>query len=92
MPLPAPSYQRGKAHALHILAIICLLLLAREAYLTATLTKPITSNFERLWYPLAVLTEFLAVCLLAFPGLVPPRKDLNKFNAPEQVKVENEPV
>jgi len=50
-------------------------LLIREIYLTATLGS-ISRQKEASWYPLSALPELLAVCLFAFPGLVPEKKDL----------------
>jgi len=66
----------GATHGIHILCLISLLLLAREAFFTATSNNTAKQNDENLWYPLAALTELVAVVLFAAPGLVPSRADL----------------
>lgn len=55
--------------------MLVLLLLVREIYLTATIGN-ISHQNEASWYPLSALPELLAVCLFAFPGLVPEKKAL----------------
>lgn len=59
-----------------ILLLVSLLLLVREAFVTATINNGLKQNSEHLWYPLIALPEILAVILYATPGLVPQRKDL----------------
>ncbi|KAF9229007.1 hypothetical protein BS17DRAFT_763634 [Gyrodon lividus] len=66
----------GATHGIHILCLISLLLLAREAFFTATSNDLAKQNDENWWYPLAALTEFVAVVMFAAPGLVPSRDEL----------------
>jgi hypothetical protein len=66
----------GATHGIHILCLISLLLLARESFFTATSNNTTKQNDENLWYPLAALTEFVAVVMFAAPGLVPSRDEL----------------
>jgi hypothetical protein len=61
----------GKSFGLFITFLIVALLIAREAFFTATINKPAKQQNEDFFYPLAVVTEFIAVCLFAVPGLVP---------------------
>ena len=56
---------------MHVLGLIIVLLLTRQIYLTITVTK---IQDEGVWYPLAALTELIAVCLFSVPGLVPNKK------------------
>jgi hypothetical protein len=63
--------QIGSRYGIYFLLVMSLLLVAREAFFTATATNTTQQNNEKLWYPLAVVTEFLAVVLFAAPGLVP---------------------
>lgn len=58
---------------MHVLAVIISLLLMREIYLTITVGK---KQIEAEWYPLAALTEIIAVFLFNVPGLVPDKKDV----------------
>lgn len=58
---------------MHVLAVIIILLLIREIYLTITVGK---KQIEAEWYPLAALTEVLVVFLYNVPGLVPDKKDV----------------
>ena len=58
---------------MHVLGLIIVFLLVREVYLTVTVGKV---PDEAVWYPLAALTELLAVFLFAVPGLVPNKKDV----------------
>lgn len=66
----------GATHGIHILCIISLLLLTREAFFTATSNNFTKQNDEDWWYPFAALTEFVAVVMFAAPGLVPSRDEL----------------
>ncbi|KAH7924096.1 hypothetical protein BV22DRAFT_1130132 [Leucogyrophana mollusca] len=66
----------GSTYGIHILCLISLLLLAREAFFTATSNNSAKQNDENLWYPLSALTELVAVILFAAPGLVPSRDEL----------------
>ncbi|KAH7911097.1 hypothetical protein BJ138DRAFT_1172727 [Hygrophoropsis aurantiaca] len=66
----------GAAYGIHILCLISLLLLAREAFFTATSNNTVKQGDENLWYPLSALTELVAVILFAAPGLVPSRDEL----------------
>ncbi|KAJ7496801.1 hypothetical protein FB451DRAFT_1208845 [Mycena latifolia] len=68
----------GDRHGSYLLCLISLLLLIREAFLTATLANSAKQNDERLWFPLVALPEFLAVVCYSISGLVPPRSQLNK--------------
>ena len=63
----------GSKLGMHILGLIIALLLARQIYLTITVGK---IQDEGVWYPLAALTELIAVFLFSAPGLVPDKKDL----------------
>lgn len=58
-------------YGVYILLVISILLLVREAFFTATADNLSQQNKEAIWYPLAVVTEFIAVALFASPGLVP---------------------
>ncbi|EGN96331.1 hypothetical protein SERLA73DRAFT_186027 [Serpula lacrymans var. lacrymans S7.3] len=66
----------GSTHGMYILAVISLLLVAREAFFTATSNDLTKQDNEDLWYPLSALTELIAVVLFAAPGLVPSRAEL----------------
>jgi len=63
----------GSKNGLHILAFVIILLLVREVYLTITVGK---KQVEAVWYPLAALTELIAVLSFAIPGLVPEKRDM----------------
>jgi hypothetical protein len=63
----------GTTHGMHVLGLIIALLLVREIYLTITVGK--IPN-EAVWYPLAALTEIIAVFLFSVPGLVPDKHDM----------------
>lgn len=65
------STQIGATYDIFILLAISLLLVAREAFFTATATNTTRQNDEAFWYPFSVVTEFIAVVLFAAPGLVP---------------------
>jgi len=71
-----PNGGFGATYGIHILCIISLLLLAREAFFTATSNNLTKQNDENWWYPFAALTEFVAVIMFAAPGLVPSRDEL----------------
>ncbi|KAJ7125227.1 hypothetical protein C8R44DRAFT_619682 [Mycena epipterygia] len=68
----------GDRHGGYLLCLISLLLLVREAFLTATIANSKKQNDERLWFPLVALPEFLAVVCYSVSGLVPPRSALRK--------------
>ncbi|KIJ69143.1 hypothetical protein HYDPIDRAFT_79393 [Hydnomerulius pinastri MD-312] len=70
------SGQIGSTHGVFVLMAISLLLLAREAFFTATADKPNQQNNEAIWYPLSALLELIAVMLFATPGLVPARSEI----------------
>ncbi|KAF8136516.1 hypothetical protein EV363DRAFT_1544125 [Boletus edulis] len=63
--------QIGSKYDIFFLLVISLLLLVREAFFTATANKLDKQYNEAFWYPLSVVTEFIAVILFATPGLVP---------------------
>ncbi|KAG6376291.1 hypothetical protein JVT61DRAFT_2269 [Boletus reticuloceps] len=63
--------QIGSKYDIFFLLVISLLLLVREAFFTATANKLDKQYNEAFWYPLSVVTEFIAVVLFATPGLVP---------------------
>ena len=65
----------GRTHGTIFLCLIVIFLLIRQIYLTATISKVSHQN-ESEWYPLAALTEFLAVAIYIVPGLVPEKRDL----------------
>ncbi|KAG9318629.1 hypothetical protein JVU11DRAFT_722 [Chiua virens] len=67
--------QIGATYGVYFLLVISLLLVAREAFFTATATNTARQNNEAIWYPLSAVTEFLAVLLFTAPGLVPDPKD-----------------
>jgi len=71
-----PSGGFGATYGIHILCIISLLLLVREAFFTATSNELAKQNDEDWWYPFAALTECVAVVMFASPGLVPSREEL----------------
>jgi hypothetical protein len=89
--VPAPHYENedaeraagriGARFDVHILAVIAVLFVAREAFFAATAHDFATQNKEGIWYPLAATTEYLAVCLLAIPGLLPTRAQLKAAQA-----------
>ena len=58
---------------MHVLALIIIFLLVRQIYLTITVGK---QQSEGVWYPLAALTELIAVFLFITPGLVPDKRDM----------------
>ena len=60
-------------HGMRFLLLIVAFLLVREIYLTITVGK---IPDEAVWYPLAALTELIAVFLFSVPGLVPEKKDM----------------
>jgi hypothetical protein len=66
----------GATHGIHILCVISILLLVREAFFTSTANNPTRQNDENWWYPFAALTEFVAVVMFAAPGLIPSRDEL----------------
>jgi len=66
----------GAQHGIHILCIISLLLLVREAFLAATLGNIAKQDNERFWYPLVAVPEIIAIILYITPGLVPSRSEL----------------
>ncbi|KAI6132005.1 hypothetical protein EDD16DRAFT_666959 [Pisolithus croceorrhizus] len=66
----------GGKYGIYLLIIIALLLVAREAFFAATISNPTAQDNEHLWYPLAALTELLAVGIFAVPGLVPARSEI----------------
>ncbi|KAG6334467.1 hypothetical protein ID866_4629 [Astraeus odoratus] len=66
----------GARYGIHVLCLIALLLLARQAFFAATLDNSTKQNDERYWYPFAALPELVAVVLFAAPGLVPSRAEL----------------
>jgi hypothetical protein len=66
---------RDTKRASVVLCVICLLLLIREIFATATIRD--VPN-EHLWYPLYALPEILAIALYATPDLVPARSELPK--------------
>lgn len=73
-------------HATHILCVISVLLIVREALFTTTIGNTAQAGNEHLWYPLAATSELLCVILYAQPGLVPPKAALKK----QQGESENE--
>ncbi|KAF8844809.1 hypothetical protein BDN67DRAFT_962245 [Paxillus ammoniavirescens] len=62
----------------YVLLIISLLLVVREAFFAATADKSTQQNNEAIWYPLAALTELVAVILFVTPNLVPARSEIPK--------------
>ncbi|KAI6150623.1 hypothetical protein BKA82DRAFT_993072 [Pisolithus tinctorius] len=64
----------GGKYGVYLLIVVALLLVAREAFFAATINKQTIQ--ESLWYPLAALTELLAVSLFTIPGLVPARSEI----------------
>jgi len=66
----------GATYGIHILCVISILLLIREAFFAGTSNNLTRQNDENWWYPFAALTEFVAVILFAAPGLVPSRNEL----------------
>lgn len=69
------THQIGSTYGVYILLLISILLVVREAFFTATADNTSEQNNEAIWYPLSVVTEFIAVVLFTTPGLVPPPKD-----------------
>ncbi|KAK0455349.1 uncharacterized protein EV420DRAFT_1272829 [Desarmillaria tabescens] len=68
----------GEKHGSFILCAISILLIVREAFLTATINNTKAASNEHFWYPLVALPEILAVMLYCAPGLVPRRSELPK--------------
>ncbi|GBE80078.1 hypothetical protein BKA93DRAFT_824712 [Sparassis latifolia] len=68
----------GAKYGVFVLLIVSILLLLREAFFAATAHNLSQQNNEHLWYPLAALSELLAVMLIGVPGLVPARSELPK--------------
>ncbi|KAH7929671.1 hypothetical protein BV22DRAFT_1125585 [Leucogyrophana mollusca] len=66
----------GASHGPFILMAIAILLIIREAFFTATSNNTTEQNKEGIWFPLAALTEYLAVLCFAAPGLVPARSEI----------------
>ncbi len=66
----------GEKHGSFILCAISILLIVREAFLTATINNTEAALNEHSWYPLVALPEILAVILYCAPGLVPRRSKL----------------
>ncbi|KAF9246373.1 hypothetical protein BU15DRAFT_39833 [Melanogaster broomeanus] len=78
-----PGEQIGSTYGIYVLMAISLLLVAREAFFAATVDNTTQQNKEAIWYPLAAVTELIAVSLFATPGLVPVRSDIsNESNLP----------
>ncbi|KAK0229301.1 hypothetical protein EDD85DRAFT_923241 [Armillaria nabsnona] len=65
----------GEKHGSLILCAISILLIVREAFLTATNNTEAALN-EHSWYPLVALPEILAVTFYCAPGLIPRRSEL----------------
>ncbi|KAJ7092854.1 hypothetical protein B0H15DRAFT_947676 [Mycena belliarum] len=68
----------GDRNGRYLLCVVSLLMLVREVFVTATINDASKQNDERLWYPLVVLPEFLAVLCYSVTGLVPTRAALKK--------------
>ncbi|KAK0210031.1 hypothetical protein DFS33DRAFT_1370655 [Desarmillaria ectypa] len=66
----------GEKHGSFILCAISILLIVREAFLTATINNSKAALNEHFWYPFVALPEILAVILYCAPGLVPLRSEL----------------
>ncbi|KAF8179636.1 hypothetical protein BJ912DRAFT_982311 [Pholiota molesta] len=73
----------GSRHSMTILSAGALLLVVRELFYTATIVNTAKQNNEHFWYPLVAVPELLVVTLLATPGLVPRREEIQRRN-PEQ--------
>ncbi|KAJ7507005.1 hypothetical protein B0H11DRAFT_188618 [Mycena galericulata] len=79
-----PSYTPrsfGDRNGSGVLALISLLLLIREGFMTITINDAARQNEEILWYPFIAVPEVLAVICYALPGLVPRRAELKKIQA-----------
>ncbi|KAI6045582.1 hypothetical protein EDC04DRAFT_2558981 [Pisolithus marmoratus] len=70
------THSPGGKYGIYLLIVISLLLVAREAFFAATINKTAAQENEHLWYPLAALTELIAVGLFMIPGLVPARSEI----------------
>ncbi|KAJ3555287.1 hypothetical protein NM688_g2668 [Phlebia brevispora] len=68
----------GRKHRLILLLAIALLCVTREAFFAATSKNTKQQNNAHLWYPLAALTELVAVLLFAVLYLVPSRAEISK--------------
>jgi hypothetical protein len=70
----------GTKHGNFILMAVSLLLLVREAFVTATMTPSTRSKQfdEHFWYPLVAVPEILAVLLYTTPEFVPAKDELAK--------------
>ncbi|KAJ7766296.1 hypothetical protein DFH07DRAFT_915961 [Mycena maculata] len=68
----------GDRNGKYLLAIISIMMLVREVFLTATMNNSNKQNDERLWYPLVALPEFLAMICYSVSGLVPTRAALKE--------------
>lgn len=71
----------GMRHAIHILCVVSILLIVREAFFTATIGNIKQAGNEHLWYPLAATSELLCIILYAAPGLIPPKTDDKEMEA-----------
>jgi len=70
--------QTASKYGTYVLLIISLLLVVREAFFAATANNSTEQNKEAIWYPLAALTELVAVIFFATPNLVPARSEIPK--------------
>ncbi|KAF8963767.1 hypothetical protein BDZ97DRAFT_1819087 [Flammula alnicola] len=68
----------GARHAMAILFLVSILLLVREAFVTATVNNSAKQNNEHFWYPLLAIPEILVALLFGTPGLVPRRDELQQ--------------
>ncbi|KAJ7766352.1 hypothetical protein DFH07DRAFT_1058713 [Mycena maculata] len=71
----------GDRNGKYLLAIISIMMLVREVFLTATMNNSNKQNDERLWYPLVALPEFLAMICYSVSGLVPTRAALKEVDS-----------
>ena len=69
----------GVRYGNHILLIISLLLVVREAFTTATVKNNAKENDEHFLYPFLVIPEYLVVILFTAPGLVPRQDEVPEY-------------
>lgn len=70
----------GRENGTPILFTVIILLLIREIFYVSTVDNLSQQTNEKLFYSLSALPEFLAVILLAAPGLVPSKAELPPSN------------
>lgn len=68
----------GEKHCHQILLLVALVFTVREGFLVATTNNSSVNKKEAFFYILEAVPELIGVCLLAAPGLIPPKYSENK--------------